>query len=359
MIAAALALVTWADVNAALHPYFEQEHIAGSNFAGFVERVEQSAAQRLREGMADHLVFYVLQSRAFTAAEPIVPARSAREFHYSGAIPAAVRARMDAFLAAPKQNERARLLTAVLPQIDGEDAYRRAMRFLYEKEFASRSRHGDDRREFVAGLYATRGLATDTAPDASTAAVAELASLAAREPDTRFRRVLIVGPGLDLAPREHLREDAPPRSRQPVAIAGALRQHGLAAPDLIIDCADINPIVVDAINAEHKPGIAASVRNIVTAHPEPAVYDLIVATNILLYLPRLELLLALNNIHGALAPGGYFLHNETRAEIEEFTAPLGFAPINARMVRLGARGSTGLYDAAVLHRKPPPARQQQ
>ena len=36
---------------------------------------------------------------------------------------------------------------------DLDTEYSRAMRFLYEKEWASRARSGDERRDFIAGLY--------------------------------------------------------------------------------------------------------------------------------------------------------------------------------------------------------------
>src|SRR5258708_38530543 len=67
----------------------------------------------------------------------------------------------------------------------------------------------------------------------------------ALEPDRRVRRVLIVGPGLDLAPRTGLVDAAPPESYQPWAVIDALLALGLArADDLAVTAADINPRVV-------------------------------------------------------------------------------------------------------------------
>jgi hypothetical protein len=66
-------------------------------------------------------------------------------------------------------------------------------------------------------------------------------------PDQRIRRVLIVGPGMDLAPRTGFR-DTPPESYQPWAVIDALLSTGLARlEDLEVTAADINPRVVNHI----------------------------------------------------------------------------------------------------------------
>ncbi len=397
LLIAAAALVSWSDVHPAMHTLFDREQIGRDAFPAFIDRTEFETERRLQEGAADHLVFYVLQSRSFTAADTIIPALSAKAYHDTGAIPDAVHQRIAAFAGHRHTAPRGKLLARQLPEKGKTDYlesnYRRAMTFLYDKEFASRTRVGQERRDYVSRLYAGRGHSTDTSPNASFAASIEIEAMAAREPGARIRRVLIVGPGLDLAPRENLREDLPPQSIQPYALADALLNSGLAIEaELDIDCADINPAavafiaafplhphltlpqsdrhfgshiglveghgtVVETNNLEvHvRPGLARRIRaerwNILTRKPPEALYDLVVATNVLLYFNRAELLLAVNNIHKLLKPGGYFLHNDTRREMEEFTAPIGFSTVNARMVRLGARGATDLYDAAVLHRK--------
>ena len=64
------------------------------------------------------------------------------------------------------------------------------------------------------------------------------------QPDRRIRRVLIVGPGMDLAPRTGFRE-VPPESYQPWAVIDALVSTGFARlDDLEVTAADINPRVV-------------------------------------------------------------------------------------------------------------------
>jgi hypothetical protein len=384
------ALVSWADVDPALRPAFDKEGMGEERIGDFVRMVERQTGTRVREGMAEHAVYYVLQSKSFTTLPPIVPAAGARTWHQTRTIPVAVRERIHAFLAAQDLDSRGRLLAGHLPATERtaylEESYRRAMRFLHAKEIESLALEGQQRRNEVASLYTTRGHSTDTSIEAAFAASIELAALSGRAPGSRIRRVLIAGPGLDLAPRENLADRAPPQSVQPYAVADALVRSGLAAADdLVIDCADVNPAVVEFIrnfpenprlvllrpegasdSAKYANGLADRIArvpvdlarriraerwNILTRRPPVALYDLVVATNVLLYFSRRELLLAINNIHAALRPGGYFLHNDTRGEIEEFTVPAGFGPVNARMVRLGERGSTVLYDAAVLHRK--------
>src|SRR5262249_24345142 len=120
----------------------------------------------------------------------------------------------------------------------------RAMRFLYQKEFVAQ--HSPDAADAVAALYRSRGLSTDTADEAGYVVYLGLGVLKSLEPDLRVGRVLIVGPGLDLAPRTGLTDEAPPESHQPWAVIDALVGLGLArVDDLDIVCADINPRVVD------------------------------------------------------------------------------------------------------------------
>jgi hypothetical protein len=121
--------------------------------------------------------------------------------------------------------------------------YVRAMGFLYEKEFVAA--RAADERAATAALYQTRAHSTDTQIEAGYAVSVALATLKALDPASRITRVLIIGPGLDLAPRTGLLESAPPQSYQPFAVADALIALGLSArADLRIDLADINPLVI-------------------------------------------------------------------------------------------------------------------
>ena len=106
-------------------------------------------------------------------------------------------------------------------------------------------REGDARRDFVASLYQTRGLSTDSSFDANFPVYLALKSLSDSR-QSHLDHVLIVGPGLDFAPRSGLNDSIPPQSLQPYAVADALLQLGLSSSkNLRIDCVDINPRVVE------------------------------------------------------------------------------------------------------------------
>jgi hypothetical protein len=261
--------------------------------------------------------------------------------------------------------------------------YLRAMRFVYQKEFVAQPAGA----AAVAELYRARGLSTDTAVEAGYVVHTGLGIIRALEPDRRIRRVLIVGPGLDLAPRTGLVEAGPPESYQPWAVIDALLSLGLSlANDLHVVGADINPRVVDHLTksrvdppvltlvseiresdtvtfsadyreyfaqlgraiAEGDPvregtaalaqghlrktvrvgktaagTLAAATLDIVTERLDAPAFDLIVATNILPYFDDAELMLAMSNIAGMLGPGGIFLHNEPRPVLGDITDTLG------------------------------------
>jgi SAM-dependent methyltransferase len=281
--------------------------------------------------------------------------------------------------------------------------YFRAMRFLYEKEFLSKRFEGDRRRAEVAELYQTRGLSTDSRADAGFAVWKALAFLKQESPATRLDRVLIVGPGLDSAPRTDL-TDLPPESSQPFAVADAILQLGLSTPS--IHCVDISPHVVgflqefstrpqarvtflsrrgtseyqdyfrnigNAIGREVPPNplwklpasiqartvevqrgvarrITASHMNILTETGDPR-FDLVVATNVFVYFDRPELLLALASIHSLLRDGGYLIHNEIRDDVDGFSRDLAMPPVDARRIPLFENEQRVLLDGFVLHRK--------
>ena len=80
----------------------------------------------------------------------------------------------------------------------------------------------------IGAQYQTRGLSTDTSVDAGYATYLSLAALRRLEPDRRVYRVLIVGPGMDLAPRTAFVESHAPQSYQPFAVIDALIATGLS-----------------------------------------------------------------------------------------------------------------------------------
>lgn len=271
--------IAWDDL-VPLRSQLRAHGLTAAAFPSYLERLRQTHARRVREGDLDHLVFYLLQSTRFTSLPAIEPALSAKALvdsldalerqaflHDSEAelsrIAPAVRSRVDALFRALDSASRdprlvyfRELAKATFPgylrqgpegQQEQREAallreYLRVMAFVYEKEFiAQRSGPGA-----VAELYRARGLSTDTAVEAGYVVYIGLGVVKSLDPGRRIRRVLIVGPGLDLAPRTALLEIGPPESYQPWAVMDALLSLGLSrVDDLEIVAADINPRVVE------------------------------------------------------------------------------------------------------------------
>jgi hypothetical protein len=256
--------IVWDDVPAAIQRMLITREVSQAGFDTYISELRRANARRLREGDLDHLVYYILQSTAFTRRAVIEPAASAfglveqlptaaRNDFFQGrtlpidAVPRDVQARIDAFISAAKNPRTSRFgfvrqilldsgtdLATARPFL-GEQ-YLRAMRFLYEKEFTASK----------TPLYEARGLSSDTSVDAGYVVYLALATLRRLEPDRRIRDVLIIGPGFDLAPRTGLVEAGEAQSYQPFAVMDALLATGLASPaDLRIVGADINPRVVN------------------------------------------------------------------------------------------------------------------
>ncbi len=406
----AVKRITWDDV-APLGPRLDEHAIRAGSFAAFVERTHAENLRRVREGDLDHLVFYILQSDRFTKAPAIEPALSAKALveglpdpqrdaflqkgEASPPIAPPVRARISAFLHgvdSPASDRRLGYFQSLVRTIFPERAqresalageYLRVMRFVYQKEFVAQ-RTGANA---VAALYRTRGLSTDTAVEAGYVVYQGLGIVRSLDPAKRIRRVLIVGPGLDLAPRTGLLEASPPESYQPWAVIDALLSLGLSrADDLQVVGGDINPRVIErlersraeppvltlvseirqsdtvSLSAEYReyfgrlgsaiggadpskrdtaqvaPGhlvktvrVAGKVASVLRAAPLDIVterldvpgFDLIVATNILPYFDDVQLMLAMSNVAAMLAPGGVFLHNEAREALGDITTAVG------------------------------------
>ena len=436
--------VTWSDLPAALHTRLESGGISAATFPAFLDRLNRTHAQRVREGDLDHLVFYLLQSTHFTRQPPIEPALSARALvdalplpdrtaylqHGGGDsahVPAAVRTRARDLLRALDSGDRdprliyfRHLTNVALPRGTGRETallreYLRAMRFVYQKEFVAQ--RAPDAADAVAALYRTRGLSTDTAVEAGYVVHLGLGVVKSLEPDRRVRRVLIVGPGLDLAPRTALIDTAPPESYQPWAVIDALIELGLARlDDLEVVAADINPRVVDHLRRERaappslrlvsglqqtaqlsldrdyreyfarlgdaispsgepvtesdghlakvvrvQPSAArvltAAPLDIVTERLPGAPFDLVIATNILPYFDDVELALAIGNIAAMLSPGGVLLHNEPRAALRALADAAGLPLEQSRQAPIArVAGAPPLADTIWIHRRTAAAR---
>lgn len=270
--------ISYGDLPLELYGWLNQQGVSRENFAARISSIRRQTDERELAGEFDHLIFFLLQSSRFTTQPKIEPAISAYEFAQNLSepdrvrflaegsdfapaaekIPKSVRARIGDFVKALKAKTQADderlsyfdnlLRKTVSSRVENRlsTEYIRAMRFLYQKEFASRSIKQDEVAAYVASLYQTRGHSTDTQIEANFAVFTALASLKASSPEIRLNRVLIVGPGLDFAPRTDLIDVFGPQSYQPFAIADALLRLQLADESkLQIHCADINERVLD------------------------------------------------------------------------------------------------------------------
>lgn len=406
-------------------------------FAAYVRTVEADTARRVAEGEREHLIYYALQSTRFTSRARIEPALSARRFverlspeararllddpSYLPAAgwPSAERARVDDLLRAlgtgPKDTRLAYFSRLLLGSgrapgpADLYPDYVRAVRFLYRKEFLS----GGDAAE-VGRLYQSRPHSSDTQIDAGFAVSVGLGTLHALEPSLRVSRALVIGPGLDLAPRTDLVDAIDPQSYQPFALADALLAHSLSSErELRVHSVDINPRVVgwlqdaarggptlhlftgvaeradqpfapeyrtyvrelgraigERIDAprdiaadpryHHSIAVRASVARTMSAEAlnviterliDEPLFDLAVVTNVLTYFDDRQLALALSNIAAMVRPGGYLIHNESRASLPEIAGMVGLPVLQMRSVILGGPRSRPLYDVVFLHRR--------
>jgi hypothetical protein len=424
-VAAAARPVTWTDLPPAIRARLEPTGVTAATLAGRLAAIDRDANARVREGDFDHLVFYVLQSTHFTRLPPIEPALSARTLLSGGRrdaarqphVPADAGARIRAFIAAVESGDRDPRLayfrallqdahTSAERRALVETHYRRAMAFLFQKEFAAAGS-----QEAAERLYQSRGLSTDTAVEAGYAVHTGLGVLKALDPSRRIRRVLIVGPGMDLAPRTGMLEAGPPESYQPWMVIDALVGLGLSTLDYLeVVGADINPRVVDHLRASKvqppllhlvsgiresatldlaagyreyfaamggsvgtvrresggpaghlSKAVAVSAKAAATLRAEPLdivterldeTFDLVIATNILPYFGGVELTLAVSNIAGMIAPGGVFLHNDTRPAVQEDAAAAGLAPEQLREVSIATiAGEAALGSKKELARK--------
>lgn len=412
--------IRYSDLPAAMRDMLAAQGIPENTFPTYVQSLNRNTAERERAGEAEHLVYYALQSNRFTRRPRIEPAESARLFIENlkpptrdsflkgdplpdallQNIPADVNARMqDLTVALRSRNPDPRLAyfsgsSAGLNEM--RKAYAVTMRFLYRKEFLSAQEPGV-RAAFVSSLYQQRGHSTDTQVEANFPVWTALATLRSLNPTLKLRRVLIVGPGLDFAPRTDLMDAFDPQSYQPYAVADALLQLKLAGPEeLSIRCVDINRRVVRFLNefprterrlrlvsglrretlasefagyfarlgtalgtdsalaplppplerhftksVKVRPEIAARITaetmDFVTERYEPPKqFDAVIVTNVFLYFNRTELALALANIQSMLKPGGYLVHNEVRPELEALGRQLGLTAVQARTILISS-----------------------
>lgn len=414
------------DVALPLRERLPSESRTAKGFDEYVASLHRETARRERDGEYEHLVYFLLQSQRFTREPRIEPALSAHELlgkpnAAKQAASDAVRRRVSDFARAVSGNPRdariayfKRFLEATRPGGVplGEHLlceYARTMSFLYAKEFLAKGREDPQEREaYIASLYQKRGHSTDTQIEANFA-VQQALSVIKAQGGQRLDKVLIVGPGLDFAPRTDLVDAFEPQSYQPFAVADALLALGLSdLARLQIHCVDVNERVLDhfrgmangsplrlqlvsgiperddrplepeyqeyfarlgrAVGEEEPllqqlPGrlgksllvrpeivrkVTAGRLDIVTERYDPSpAYDLVVVTNVLGYFDPAQQALALSNIDAMLKDGGHLIHNEPQMALVGAAQSLGLEMSDARSVRLGA----SLFDRVLIHRK--------
>ena len=337
-VAFALQTISWQDLSAPAQRLWAE---LGSNRESFAQVVAVTRARntaRLREGEIDHLVFYLLQSREFTAEPPIDPALAALDLsQFDKAIQQRTRTLLSA-LANPS-DERQRILATLLPQTNPEafitTELSRVLKWIREKEEGCRSTASP--QSCMAALYTTRGHSSDTNATSMIAVKAAFDWLTANGRSSH-QRILLIGPGSDFAPRTGSRSG-------PVQVYQPKLLRGLFPKPITLDCVDINPRVLRSAASECQ-----SVDRLdIAVDKLDRTYDAIIATNVLLYLDRTELLLALSNIRAMLAPAGVLIHNDGRFEANLFGKAVGLPVLHFGSVNLDDKRRPPLVDRFVIH----------
>ena len=308
-------LLTWSQLPASARAIAPDLGLTRETWTQWQTSQRASIEQRIAEGTAEHLTYYVLQSRSFTADAPLDPTRLALK----DSMPDSAERRLRAFRAATPNTQRHRLLARIHDPAAWplERCYRHTMAFLRAKELE---------RQPLEALYHHRGLSSDTSP----ANLHELDS-ALKAP----ARILLAGPGLDFTRREKFTDDLPLVSHQ-------LRRLRERFPQALIETVDVRPEVILAAGASRVD---------ITTEVPPGAFDLIIATNLLLYFENRETLTAMACLAQALAPGGRLLHNDQRFAAKVFGEALGLTMERFEPLQFAPRKGIEQWDRVVIHRK--------
>jgi len=300
-------------------------------WSGYREQQRLSLAQRIAQGSAEQVVYYVLQSRRFTRHPPLDPVRLAAT--KPAAMPLLAKQRFADFAAAPVTDERHRLIAdlfrALPPSFTAEACFTHTMNFL-----TARSQTREAARD---ALYQRRGLSSDTTP-AQTRVIDEALKILGPR---LTGNTLLVGPGLDLTRREGYTDQTPLRAYQ---------VERLLLTGTPLSCVDVRPEVLRVL--ERYPVACVKTLNI-TTHAASATgrYQLAIATNVLVYLDDRALFAAMAGIVTSLGPGGHFVHNDQRFATKAFGEALGLAVTRFEPIALGKGQGVELMDRMVLHQK--------
>jgi hypothetical protein len=273
--------------------------------------------------------------------------------------------------------ERARVARHLQSEVDRVIAERR--QYTRQLEVVLRSNDVAEKLTGEAQLFRDRGLSLDTSIMPGFAIEQALAAMRNESliAETSVRRVAIIGPGLDFADKNSGYDFYPVQTLQPFTSIDSLVRLGLAAPDDIqVTTLDISPRVNDHIRAirartgvpyvlrlpmemgmpwapdlvrywktmgdrvgsetelpkppligkqleqrgiEVRPQFVSRVTpvdfNMVTQKWMGPPFDLVIATNVLVYYDRLDQALAFASIEAMLRPGGFFVTNNPIVEL--------------------------------------------
>src|SRR5712691_10114644 len=269
------AVIRLSDVVPAVRESLPPGTASQEGFDRYVASLDRETEARERAGEYEHLIYFLLQSQVFTREPRIEPALSAYELLRGIDLadaaprittPPAVARRLSDFVRAVEGTPKEARLAYFKRFLETTEAagaplserlraeYVRVMRFLYQKEFAAQGLADPQEREaLLASLYEKRGHSTDTQIEANFAVYTALSVIRALG-QRRIDKVLVVGPGLDFAPRTDFIDLFEPQSYQPFAVADALLALGLSEPArLQIHCVDVSERVL-----AHLRGLASA-----------------------------------------------------------------------------------------------------
>jgi len=355
----AIRFLRWEEIQ----PAFASFTVAGiraptfsdvAEFDGWIRQRDAEVRGRIGRGLEDSISALVLTGSSFTAVPKIANAGDA--VNAAGDLTPAARSRVQAFVQAVDEQDQERL--ALVREFLGRqripDEEVRAFVIGIVRRFAL-EQAGFQRKHAQGPPRLDGGIGTETSPLAGYAIEDSLAYLKSRGAiPAHVRRIAVIGPGVDFTGPAG--DALPPQSIQPFAVLESVLRLGLAQPaEVEITVFDLNPCVLmhlkalparlrsgryvlqlppqaaagwnagaaaywqhfgDLIGKPVKPQFAARILaeelNIVTqTHEAPAGqgFDLVVATNVLLYYNPLEQAMALTNIAQMLASGGILLAN--------------------------------------------------
>jgi hypothetical protein len=346
----------------------ELKSATAQTFAKWSREKDQAIRARLQQGDLDSMVNLLLFGTSFTTQPHMTIENLAAESRAG-----LLRARLDDLLKAianPGANERLAFLRTLLAGKDAGPFILDNLQRVLRERIAINERIA--KQDSSANAFSERGVSLDTTILPNYGIDAALADLKTRKLLPTVTRAAIVGPGLDFIDKESGFDYYPQQTLQPFAVLDSLKRLSLGTPSITI--LDISPRVLDHIKsirsrssytiqlprnsaAQWTPAALAYWTNFgsaaaqsVDAIPTPASlpnvttravrfpiptleaadlnivgqqlalkttekFDLVIATNILVYYSPFEQALAMVNLAAMLKPGGFLLTNDQLPEV--------------------------------------------